>query len=235
MRISFSSFNYFLYYFSQGYTDREIENILHPFGSVSIAYRTIRKYSLLCREIIHLFVQNLLQDTILEGPVEIDESCVYKMKRGRNGRLTRIIYWVFGLKCRKTKKVIIYPVLYRNRKSLKPIIRKHVKPGALILSDRFSAYFNNRTVPPTSHLVPLGYIHIGINHSIHFVSNIDSSIHTNTIERVWRALKWKFRGFKPRNQIHQYIYQFMLESWIAKEDRYYTMLYLVQKYNSIQD
>jgi len=169
---------------------------------------------------------------MLDGPVEIDESCIYKMKRGNHGRLAKIIYWVFGLKCRTSGKVIIYPVLYRTRRVLIPIIQKHVRIGATIYSDRFSSYFNNRRSPPASHLSPLGYLHIGINHSIHFVSNIDNSIHTNTIERVWKALKQKFRNFKPRKQIQEHISSFIFESWVPSQERYYFMLYLLHAHNN---
>ena len=230
MKLSFKAFNALLYYFSQSF--KEIECILRPFENLSVSYCTIREYTKLFREICHLYVQNILQDIQLPGPVEVDEACIYKLKKGRKGRLAKIIYWVFGLKCRTTGKVIIYPVLYRRRAIFISIIRKHVKPGSLILSDRFSAYWNNRTTPPTSYLVPYGYIHLGINHSIHFVSSINNQIHTNTIERVWRALKGKFRNYKPKKQIHQIISQFILESWISKEDRYYFMLYLLYEYNN---
>ena len=65
-----------------------------------------------------------------------------------------------------------YPVLFRNRETLIPLICFHVEQGSRIFSDRFSAYFNNRARPPTSHLAPYGYDHVGINHSKHFVSEI---------------------------------------------------------------
>ena len=123
----------------------------------------------------------------MPGPIEVDEDCLYRMRKGRRGRLAKTKYWVFGLKCRTTKQVVVYPVLYRTKDHLIKIIRSHVPAGATIYSDRFSAYFNNRTNPPTSHLRPYGYTHFGINHSQHFVSEIDSSIHTNTIERVEKS------------------------------------------------
>jgi len=231
MKISFITFNTFLYYFSQGFTDKEIELIMKPFSNTKMSYCSIRQYSKLCRDICHIYVQSILQDIKFEGTVEVDEACIYKLRKGRNGRIAKIVYWVFGLKSRLTKQVIIYPVLYRKREILINIVKKHVKPGSLILSDRFSAYWNNRTSPPTSHLIPHGYLHLGINHSIHFVSDINNQIHTNTIERVWRSLKGKFKNFKPKKQIQQTISQFIMETWIPKEDRYYFMLYLIYEFN----
>jgi hypothetical protein len=61
---------------------------------------------------IHLYVQEKLSKLILPGPVEIDEACIYKLRRGDHGRLARIVYWVFSLKCRTTKQVIIYPACF---------------------------------------------------------------------------------------------------------------------------
>ena len=81
----------------------------------------------------------------------------------------------------------------------------HVPSGSTIYSDGFATYFSNRTAPPTSHLEPYGYTHFTINHSQHFVSEIDSTIHTNTIERLWRTLKEKFKHNKPRTGTDKHI------------------------------
>lgn len=105
-----------------------------------------------------------------DDPVEIDEACLYRIRKGRNGRIAQIIYSIFGLRCRTKKQLVIYPVLYRTRDAILPLIRKHVNPGATIYSDRFSVYFNNRTFPPTSDLTPYGYRHLGMNFSVRFVS-----------------------------------------------------------------
>lgn len=177
-------------------------------------------------------MQDILDTFVLNGPIEIDEAVIYKVKRGQ-GRLAKIILWVFGMKCRLTKQVIIYPVIHRTKGNIIPLIQKHVAQGGIIFSDRFSCYFNNRRNPPQSHLEPLGFTHLGINHSIHFVSEVNGLIHTNTIERTWRSLKRKFKTFKPRTQIHPYISQFVLESRVTEEERHFLMLFLLHKYNHI--
>ena len=230
MKIPFKAFNLILYYFAEGFTTREIFRLLQPLIG-GISHNTIKKYTKSFRFMVHIYVQSIISDAILPGPVEIDEACCYKLRRGNHGRLARTIYWIFGLKCRTTKKVIIYPVLYRNRVTIIPIIQKHVKPGTIIYSDMFSCYFNNRRNPPQSYLANFGYIHYGVNHSIEFVSSIDASIHTNTIERVWRGLKGKLRDYKPKKYINEYISEYILESWIQIHDRYFFLIHLLHYFH----
>ena len=45
MKITSRPFNYFLYYFSQGISDKEIEKIINPMQDVNLSLKTIRKYS----------------------------------------------------------------------------------------------------------------------------------------------------------------------------------------------
>ena len=75
----------------------------------------------------------------------------------------------------------------------------------------------------------MGTSTLGINHSQHFVSEIDERIHTNTIERVWRSLKEKFKHNKPRVDIGKHIAEFMYEVWICREDRYQFTLTLIKQ------
>ena len=133
------------------------------------------------------------------------------------------------MRCRSTGQLVVYPVLYRTRNVIIPLITKHVAPGSTIYSDRFSVYFNNRTFPPTSALTPYGYRHLGINHSVHLVSEVDRTIHTNTIERTWRTIKEKFRNHKPRIEVDRHISQFMFESWILQESRFEAILFLIKQ------
>ena len=232
MRISFLNFNTILYYYAYGFTNENIYDPLRSLTQNPNSLPTIRYYTKLFRYMIHLFIQEYLDNTILPGLVEIDEACIYKIRRGRHGRLAHIVFWVFGLKCRSSKKVVIYPVLNRTRAQLFALIQKHVLPGTKIYSDRFSCHWNNRRDPPESHLVRLGYLHEGINHSREFVDALDSSIHTNTIERAWRSLKLKFRNYKPRKYIKELISEFIFESLVKKENRYYFILYLLNKYHN---
>ena len=80
------------------------------------------------------------------------------------------------------------------------LIRTYVVPNRtnVIYSDRWGGYYNNGRTPAASYLRPLGYRHIGINHSVHFVHQYDNRIHTNTIEREWREVKKMIRRDNPR-------------------------------------
>jgi hypothetical protein len=103
MRLPFHVFNLIIYYYTQGFTDLSIQKLLNPLHE-NIELKTIRKYTRIFRQMVHIYVQKELDSMSLEGPIEIDEACVYKFKRGRNGKLAKIRLWVFGLKCRMTKK-----------------------------------------------------------------------------------------------------------------------------------
>ena len=69
--------------------------------------------------------------------------------------------------------------MYRSADTLIPIIKKHVLPGTVIISDCWKAY---------SRLEDDGYQHLTVNHSKEFV-NKETGAHTNTIESTWRAVK----------------------------------------------
>jgi len=230
MRISFSAFNLILYYYVAGFPTHQIHTIVKPLINQVPSLKTIKRYTGIFRSLIHVFIQRYLLTLKLPGPVEIDEACLYRIRKGNNGRLVKNIFWVFGLKCRTTKKIIVYPVVLRTKDILIPFVRLHVPQGSTIYSDRFSSYFNNQRALPHSHLAQYGYRHFGINHSQHFVSEISRSIHTNTIERAWRSLKEKFKHNKPRIEIDQYISEFMFESWIPTSQRYQFMLNLIRDF-----
>jgi hypothetical protein len=47
--------------------------------------------------------------------------------------------WVFGIKCRYTKKIILKPVEKRDGATLLPILEQHVLEGSVIYSDYWGA------------------------------------------------------------------------------------------------
>ena len=67
----------------------------------------------------------------------------------------------------------------RSADTLIPIIKKHVLPGTIIISDCWKAY---------SKLEEEGFQHQTVNHSKEFI-NKETGAHTNTIESTWRAVK----------------------------------------------
>ena len=95
----------------------------------------------------------------MPGPIEIDEACLYRVRKGNHGRLEKIIYWVFGLRCRTAKKVTVYLVVHRSRECIVPLIKLHKTPiRSIIYSDCYSAYFNNRRTPKDLVSCPIGLL-----------------------------------------------------------------------------
>ena len=58
----------------------------------------------------------------LPGPVEIDECVVGAKVRGAHGRPPAPGKIVFGIKCRTTGHVLLFPVVNKQRETLLPIL-----------------------------------------------------------------------------------------------------------------
>lgn len=90
--------------------------------------------------------------------------------------------WVFGGICRedKTQRFAVC-VPDRTAGVLLPVIRKWIKPGTRIISDGWSAYKQLGNDPD--------YDWSWVNHKKNFVNPDDATVHTQTIESMWRPLK----------------------------------------------
>ena len=179
-----------------------------------------------------MYVRRELSTILLDGPVEIDETLIYKVKRGQaDGRLAKIRIWLFGIKSRQSGRFVLYPLLYRDKEALYKIILTHVPYGSLIYSDCWSAYVNNKTSPKTSHLANLGYLHLFVDHSVRFVSSISNTIHVNTIERLWQSVKKYIRIYRPKIFINEYLAKIHLNLSMSKDDQMKLMLRELSRYN----
>ena len=68
----------------------------------------------------------------------------------------------------------------RTRETLvTQLVQEFIQPGTVILSDKFSPYFN---------LNDISYTHLMVNHAENFVDPYTGA-HMNTIEGVWSAVK----------------------------------------------
>ena len=146
--------------------------------------------------------------------VEIDETLMARRKYNR-GRISQQV-WVFGGIERESKRKIIVPLtdgqegLQRNKETLIPIIKKYIKPGSVIYSDKWGAY---------STLSSHGYTHYQINHSANFVDPQDCSIHTQNIESLWRCFKKHSK--RPGMQtayMEQYVLRFLFLQNFERKD-----------------
>ena len=77
------------------------------------------------------------------------------------------------------KRPILRLIKKRNKDTLIPVIKKHVKPGSLVVNDDWRAY---------SSLKKEGYWHVRFNHSQNYIDLL-TGLHTQNIERAWQTYK----------------------------------------------
>ena len=81
----------------------------------------------------------------LNDIVEIDEMIITKRKYKRG--ILVPLQWVVGRICRRIKKFFIVSVCNRKEVTLLNVIRRHVMPGTLILTDGWREYQNMGSHP----------------------------------------------------------------------------------------
>ena len=72
----------------------------------------------------------------LPGPIEIDECHVGAKIRGAHGKPPAPGKAVFGIKCRTTGILLLFPVQDKSKEALLSILVEHVAPGAQVISDK---------------------------------------------------------------------------------------------------
>lgn len=85
-----------------------------------------------------------------------------------------------------SRRPILRLVKRRNKETLVPIIKKHIKPQSLVVSDEWRTYAS---------LSQEGYRHVRVNHSQNYVDP-QTGLHTQNIERAWQTYKrevWPMR------------------------------------------
>ena len=126
----------------------------------------------------------------------------------------------------------LFYVENRKKTTLLPIIVKNVKPGSVIISDKFSSYLNLKK--EESCLDPYGYYHFWVNHSKEFVDRYQSFIHTNGIERSWRCVRNQIssikRTFRPK-LVQEYLDVFMVKSTKTAQEFYQFMTQVTAQLN----
>jgi hypothetical protein len=155
-RLRLSQIVFLIYSFISNHSVKMSHMLIKDFLPHSTSKNSVKKMYKKFRQILTHNERAELQDTVLEGPVEIDECMLYRNKRGYEARARpyRNTFWVFGLKCRTSGKFLIFPLRYRTRGLILQLILKHVRHGAWIYSDCWSAYIN--PVTRESYLAPWG-------------------------------------------------------------------------------
>ena len=156
----------------------------------------------------------------LPGPVEVDECYIGSRMRGNHGRIPNPSKIIFGIKCRTTGLLLLFPVQNKAQETLFPLIVEHVDSGSQIVSDKAATYV---TRGGRSHLEELGFEHYYINHSIEFVDPVQNFIHTNNIERSWRSLRASISHVKrslSEEKIQSFIDTFQFFNYFTQESLY---------------
>ena len=145
--------------------------------------------------------------------VEIDESLIskkYKYYRGR--RYPEI--WIFGGTERGSKKWFGQMVFNRDRETLTNLITRFIKPGTIIYSDRWPAYWTENY--NLSHVPNQNFIHLSVNHKIHFKDPVTQA-HTNKIEGQWGNLKVDMRKRRGMS-IEQKVNYIDFRLWLSRQN-----------------
>ena len=102
---------------------------------------------------------------------------------------------------RASGRALTFRVPDRTRETLVTrLVQEFIQPGTVILSDKFSPYFN---------LNDISYTHLMVNHSENFVDPYTGA-HTNTIEGLWNAVKKKLKRMCGtfKHQLPSYLDEF---------------------------
>ncbi|KAL6481208.1 hypothetical protein MHYP_G00092880 [Metynnis hypsauchen] len=203
-------------WFSQGLTMRQVDMLQ---DGLSKSSSTLSSMSKKIREIC---VRSLKRYRKARGQrvggadivIHIDESkFCHKRKyaRGRFGNSWKRKNWVFGvLEIRDTsRRPVLRLVQKRNRETLMPLIKKHVRKHSIVVSDEWRAYSN---------LTREGYQHVKVNHSVNYVDP-QTGYHTQNIERAWQTFKrevWRFRANRSEKALKQQLCFIEWTYWLGK-------------------
>ena len=134
--------------------------------------------------------------------VQIDETVVSRRKNHQG----RVIppRWVFGGIDETTKIGFLIFVENRSSSTLRPLIKKHIREGSIIISDEWAAYRG------IANIDGMNYTHMTVNHSQNFVDPT-TGVHTNLRENMWKNCKIKFKKILAvhTTMLTSYIDEFM--------------------------
>lgn len=116
-------------------------------------------------------------DSKLDGDVEIDETYIGGVRKGKRGRGAANKTILLGM-MERDGDVVTHVVEDVKKKTLQPLIEEHVEAGSDVFTDELLSY---------NGLDKKGYNHQTINHGIG--EYVDGDIHVNGIEGYWSILK----------------------------------------------
>ena len=69
--------------------------------------------------------------------------------------------------------------------------------------------------------------HLWVNHSENFVNPYDASIHTNSIEGFWSAMRKQIKRNIPISSIEDWLNFFLFKKMVPKHEQYGVLLSLL--------
>lgn len=134
----------------------------------------------------------------LNGTIEADETYIGGRKRGAGRGYKRNKAVVFGMADRDGD-FMAQVVPNVKRRTLEPLIRKHVGPGSTIHTDDLRSYL---------HLPASGFRHGVVNHS--HGEYVRGGCHVNSVEGFWSRLKNSIRGTHVHVS-HRHLWKYVKE------------------------
>ncbi|CDW76118.1 UNKNOWN [Stylonychia lemnae] len=156
----------------------------------------------------------------LPGVVEIDETMSSARKYAVGTKFPHQ-RWIFGMYCRDTKICVMYNIRNRNHWNIYPLLKSHINPGGVVVSDEHATYVCLQSAK--SRLALFGWYHFWVVHSSGYSHEKFPFLFTSNIEATWAKMKRQNTGLKQMNtkkQIESYADQFCLR-YILKKDRVY--------------
>lgn len=176
----------------------------HIARELDISEHSVVDWLNMCRQICQHYCEHQQQLGGSGKYIEIDETCIAKQKHHRGKPKRGASQWVFGgIERGKDGLMFAFRVPNRTKKTLYPLIRKHIKPGTTIISDDWPAY---RKLGKQFGK-PMGYKHYIIQHKKTFARTVKEDgqllrVHTNKSEGSWAHLKHKIkRLYGTRNEL----------------------------------
>jgi len=233
-KISTLTIEKLLILFLDNKTAYEAHNVLkYNFVNDRLNLKTVYRYFELFNTIVHDYVSLKMQSMMLVGEVELDETHLFKEKKSKapSRQYKNSSQWLFGMRQRGTSAFIVIPIRERDKGTLELLILKHIKISSKIYSDCYSVYVNNRVTPKTSNLQKYGYIHAFVNHRVEFVSAMFNTIHTNTIESLWKEIKNFLRKTRCTSKFLFSIYRYYFTKELSKTMQFEILIKYLHKEN----
>jgi len=164
-------------------------------GYLSVSLKTAQKVYPLIRQAIYDHLMEQLEELLLAGEIEMDETMYGGHRKGKRGWGAAEKQIVLG-RYQRNGQVMSFPVANRKTRTLIRVVSQHTKPGSLYYTDDWHAY---------TRLSIRGNQVIMEKHK--GAPRAKGKAHLNGIEGFWSYSKnwlYQYRGI-PKHHFHLYL------------------------------